>query len=255
MSEIPKAVRQKLVTALQSLPYREREIFKLVTGLGDGYWYTLEEVGHIFKLSRRQAQTVYDRAVKWLCQTIEKLLAADSKANVERLETVQVTSVIEDAAQLTPYLISHLKDRPSDLRNLPWAVFEHLIAEFFSSWGYEGVRIVGRNPRTGADIVAMRKPDSAGVKVRYFIEVKRWRNRVGVQVIDRVLGAILGEKHKHGYHLGMIVSLAGYSEMKKYTPSELTLLGIELRDGSHVNEWLREYRFNRKGLWLPNPYL
>ena len=35
---------------LRRLSYREREIIKLRYGLGDGYTYTLEEVGHIFKV-------------------------------------------------------------------------------------------------------------------------------------------------------------------------------------------------------------
>jgi RNA polymerase primary sigma factor len=41
-------LRQRINKVLKTLSYREREIIKLRYGLGDGYSYTLEEVGHIF---------------------------------------------------------------------------------------------------------------------------------------------------------------------------------------------------------------
>ena len=45
-------LRNRIAKVLKSLSYREREIIKLRYGLGDGYSYTLEEVGHIFKVTR-----------------------------------------------------------------------------------------------------------------------------------------------------------------------------------------------------------
>ena len=45
-------LRTRIVKVLKTLSYREREIIKLRYGLGDGYSYTLEEVGHIFKVTR-----------------------------------------------------------------------------------------------------------------------------------------------------------------------------------------------------------
>lgn len=43
--------RLALGAALRTCSYREREAMKLLYGLGDGYIYTYEEVGHIFKVS------------------------------------------------------------------------------------------------------------------------------------------------------------------------------------------------------------
>ncbi|MGL5097643.1 MAG: sigma-70 family RNA polymerase sigma factor, partial [Planctomycetia bacterium] len=42
-------LKVKIDNVLKTLTYREREIIKLRYGLGDGYTYTLEEVGRIFK--------------------------------------------------------------------------------------------------------------------------------------------------------------------------------------------------------------
>ena len=45
-------LKEKIDQVLKTLTYREREIIKLRYGLGDGYTYTLEEVGRIFKVTR-----------------------------------------------------------------------------------------------------------------------------------------------------------------------------------------------------------
>ena len=53
---------------LKTLSYREREIIKLRYGLGDGYSYTLEEVGHIFKVTRERIRQIEAKAVRKLQQ-------------------------------------------------------------------------------------------------------------------------------------------------------------------------------------------
>ena len=51
---------------LKTLTYREREVIKLRYGLGDGYPYTLEEVGRIFKVTRERIRQIEARAVQKL---------------------------------------------------------------------------------------------------------------------------------------------------------------------------------------------
>jgi RNA polymerase primary sigma factor len=48
---------------LSTLTYREREIIKLRYGLGDGYTYTLEEVGKIFKVTRERVRQIKEKAI------------------------------------------------------------------------------------------------------------------------------------------------------------------------------------------------
>ena len=52
----------------KTLGYREREVIKLRYGLGDGYSYTLEEVGYIFKVTRERIRQIEAKAVKKLQQ-------------------------------------------------------------------------------------------------------------------------------------------------------------------------------------------
>ncbi len=61
-------LRSRIDRVLKSLSYREREIIKLRYGLGDGYSYTLEEVGHIFKVTRERIRQIEAKAVRKLQQ-------------------------------------------------------------------------------------------------------------------------------------------------------------------------------------------
>lgn len=61
-------LRVKIAKVLKTLSYREREIIKLRYGLGDGYSYTLEEVGHIFKVTRERIRQIEAKAVRKLQQ-------------------------------------------------------------------------------------------------------------------------------------------------------------------------------------------
>jgi RNA polymerase primary sigma factor len=51
-------LKESIATLLKTLSYREREVLKLRYGLGDGYTYTLEEVGAIFKVSRERIRQI-----------------------------------------------------------------------------------------------------------------------------------------------------------------------------------------------------
>jgi RNA polymerase primary sigma factor len=61
-------LRTRIGKVLKTLSYREREIIKLRYGLGDGYSYTLEEVGHIFKVTRERIRQIEAKAVRKLQQ-------------------------------------------------------------------------------------------------------------------------------------------------------------------------------------------
>jgi RNA polymerase primary sigma factor len=61
-------LRNRIAKVLKTLSYREREIIKLRYGLGDGYSYTLEEVGHIFKVTRERIRQIEAKAVRKLQQ-------------------------------------------------------------------------------------------------------------------------------------------------------------------------------------------
>ena len=56
-------LRNKIDELLKTLTFREREIIRLRYGLVDGYSYTLEECGRIFKVTRERVRQIEAKAV------------------------------------------------------------------------------------------------------------------------------------------------------------------------------------------------
>ena len=63
-SATQEMLKERIDTVLKTLSYREREIIKLRYGIGDGYTYTLEEVGRIFKVTRERVRQVEAKAIR-----------------------------------------------------------------------------------------------------------------------------------------------------------------------------------------------
>jgi RNA polymerase primary sigma factor len=59
-------LKDRIESLLKTLTYREREIIRLRYGLTDGYTYTLEEVGRIFRVTRERVRQIEAKAVKKL---------------------------------------------------------------------------------------------------------------------------------------------------------------------------------------------
>ncbi len=65
-SAAQEMLKDRIDIVLKTLSYREREIIKLRYGIGDGYTYTLEEVGRIFKVTRERVRQVEAKAIRKL---------------------------------------------------------------------------------------------------------------------------------------------------------------------------------------------
>jgi RNA polymerase primary sigma factor len=65
-SATQEMLKDRIDQVLKTLTYREREIIKLRYGIGDGYTYTLEEVGRIFKVTRERVRQVEAKAIRKL---------------------------------------------------------------------------------------------------------------------------------------------------------------------------------------------
>jgi len=61
-------LKKEIGELLKVLTHREREIIKLRFGLDNGYSYTLEEVGRIFRVSRERVRQIEQKAVEKLQQ-------------------------------------------------------------------------------------------------------------------------------------------------------------------------------------------
>ena len=65
-------LKDKINDVLRTLTYREREIIKLRYGLGDGYSYTLEETGRIFRVTRERIRQIETKALGKLKDDIRR---------------------------------------------------------------------------------------------------------------------------------------------------------------------------------------
>ncbi len=79
-------LKEKIDFVLKTLTYREREIIKLRYGLGDGYTYTLEEVGRIFNVTRERVRQIEAKAVRKLQHPVR---AKQLKGFLEILNSLQ----------------------------------------------------------------------------------------------------------------------------------------------------------------------
>jgi hypothetical protein len=146
-----------------------------------------------------------------------------------------------------------LKRMPDDLGLLTPYVFEHLVGELLCSQGFEDVRLVGRDNSTAADIFAAQKLRGVDAPHRFLVEVKRTKRKVGIEVVNQVVGAMVTEKARHGWHSALIVSLSGFKSLKRESPEGLSLQGIELKEGADIIRWLVDYSYGEGGLWLCDP--
>lgn len=241
---------------------KERKVIYRLFGLDGGAPNTIQEVASRYGVAPSDIQRYRQRGLRKIAKgaglpDAEAVAAIfESWNHWSRLHHhgIQCTGeVIERVRTLTPELIKHLKTHSDDLQKLPPNVFEHVIAEFLSSQGFQHIALLGRNSESAADIFAAYYLPGLSSPIRVFIEVKRWKNRVGIEVVDRVLGAMLSERPTHGWHAAMIVTLAAISSFRRTTKSSLTNIGLELKSREDILRWLHDYEQHPSGLWIPTP--
>jgi RNA polymerase primary sigma factor len=108
-----EALRHRIEAVLKTLTYREREIIKLRYGIGDGYTYTLEEVGRIFKVTRERVRQVEAKAIRKLqhpvrARKLQGFVDGSVYKEVKGESTVQ--ALPPAAAEHDPHLVSRVAD-------------------------------------------------------------------------------------------------------------------------------------------------
>ena len=94
LSVLATAGHDDVDLVLRTLSYRERYIFKLRTGLCDGLYCSLAEVGHIFKISPTFVLRIYRRARKKFLHRLSQLVPEGDSFQLV------LTSVLGEAKEL-----------------------------------------------------------------------------------------------------------------------------------------------------------
>lgn len=239
---------------LATLTPREEMILTMRIGIGRPK-STQKEIAEDFSVTQQRISQIEATALRKLRHpTRVKLLnELTTKYQKEISPPLALQDVIEKVDSLTFELIKYLKKHQHEIDKIPWQVFEHLVAEFLASQGFDDVRLVGRDSATSADIYAALLVKPVGIKIRFFVEVKREKKKVGINIINSIFGAISLEKETHGWHAGVIVSVSGFKKIQKHSRTELKLKGIDLKGRQDLLKWLEDYKPNKNGLWLPSP--
>ena len=259
-AEVLDGLRELTEDVLSTLRPREKEIVKMRFGLDQsGIEHTAKEVGAHFKITGRRFRQIEEKVLANLrhpsrSRRLRLLLDQMTKRTGGEASLADLREVVEKVSALTPELILHLQLREKDLEKIDPFVFEHLVAEFLMQRGFTNVRLVGRDSSTSADIYAVSRNNSIGLRTTYFVEVKGGTKRVGVEVVDRVYGAMCRERQRYVWDSALIVSVVGFKDFRKYTRRHLELMGIHLKGERDILMWLKEYQPNTGGrLWLPDP--
>ena len=160
---------------LSTLTPKEEKILRMRFGIGTGGTkYTQQEIGRHLTITGSRVSQIQNQALRKLMHParlkfLKGILNINDSQKLSEKQHAEISPVIETINRLTPELIAHLKKKSDDLNKLHWKVFEHLVAEFFASWGFDEVKLVGRSKETSADIFAAYLINPAGIKQKYFM--------------------------------------------------------------------------------------
>jgi restriction system protein len=106
------------------------------------------------------------------------------------------TSIVELCPAITDEFIGRIRERPNLLYELEPRQFEELIARVFEAFGFE-VELTARTRDGGRDLIAISNFPS---RIKYLIECKRYspERRVGIDVVQRLHGVVIGEPSTAG---------------------------------------------------------
>jgi HJR/Mrr/RecB family endonuclease len=157
--------------------------------------------------------------------------------------------------ELTTEYLVWLHHHPDAISSIAWQAFERLVAEIFASRGFS-VEVTARDKDRSADIVAV-SIDQLGIPTKYLVECKCYtgNRKVGLDVVNAVIGAKVREGADHA----LLVTTSSFTSDVVAAEGAFRELRLHLKDGSAVQEWLRNLdpadisgTFVAPG-WLPIP--
>ena len=232
---------------LKTLTPREERVLRARLGLFGEAQKRPGELAGILDLTYQRIVAIEQKALRKLDHPSRGRLLGVLLAPV-----IELSEPLESLKTVSPQLIAYLRRQNADIGKVAPRVFEEIVAELLAAQGFGEVKLVGRNSETSADILAgYFLPGGGASRVRVFIEVKRWRDRVGVEVFNAVLGAMVSERERFGWHQGWIVALGGVTDTEKLSREQWRMKGLEVKDSTDLTRWLDGYEPHHNGLWLP----
>ncbi len=189
-------------------------------------------------------------------ERVVKRITKDQKKNqLNRRLTEQYDAFLGRTENLSEELISAvrtvneefmiwIKTHSESLPNIAWEALERMTGEILASHGMQ-VTLTGRSRGANGDILAI--DTTSGRPTKYLVECKRYGNKIGVEIVNSVIGAKIFQDIERA----MLVTTSTFTRDVVKSKPRLAELKVELRDGNDIVSWLREYDVHEDlGLWL-----
>lgn len=167
--------------------------------------------------------------------------STDSEPDIEHYLSIYDAPDLENLKETISDLILKLKESPKLLYDLKPREFEEVIAEIFKSNGYE-VELTKQTRDGGKDIIAI-ETSSLGIKNKYFIECKRYKesNKIDVNIIRSLFSL---KNTRDAPNKVILVTTSSFTpDAKKFVSDEaLSEWHIDLIDYNMIVTWLKNYK-------------
>lgn len=105
------------------------------------------------------------------------------------------------------------------LGSCSWQAFERVVCRLLMLEGYDGVRLVGQSSDHGADVIAHKHGK------RWLFQIKRWKNRMGVTVLDETIEAL----RVYRATIPVVVALNGFDDSCREQQRTLMSRGVPMQ--------------------------
>lgn len=153
-------------------------------------------------------------------------------------------SLIAGVKEISQALIDYLKRHPDAIYKLDPNVFEKLVAEILSSFGFE-VDLNVRLPAGEVDIIAVSH-DPLGKRIGYLVECKRYTptRKISIGQVARLY------ELKNATQADLEIPRAMFVTTSDFTRNVHEFYGnrwdLDLRNYEMILEWLNDYKVNEK---------
>ncbi len=128
----------------------------------------------------------------------------------------------------------------SELTKVDPRFFEELVAELLRADGFDEIQIVPRPNAPGPDIIAMCV-SPFGHRQEVLVEVKRWKDAVGVDVVRNTMYRVDTEYRATS---AIIVTTSSFTAAALEELRRFHVWRLALRDGAEVQDWIRKHAAN-----------
>jgi len=200
--------------------------------------YVLGYIERLFQLIHDERYLKDYYKPQFISETLEKIKVLSSLLNSDE----NPPKVLLDAIKsVNIELINYLKHHPEYLHKIDWRVFEELIAEILSSFGWS-IELTQPTKDNGYDIFGIYQ-DISGLKHSWIIECKKWdiERPVGVDIIRSLYGV------KTDLRVGSALLATTSHFTKGAVAFKASKYDLELRDYNEIINWINYYKPNSNG--------